>query len=94
MEKMVNVLTEAGPVTAAKYYATDKDASLRERSNRRHRDAITHPASGRSRERLLTGNDIGRSRATISHSASSPKAAAHRQRQATSGNKVVDLGEA
>jgi hypothetical protein len=29
MEKMVNVLTEAGPVTAVTYYATDKDASLR-----------------------------------------------------------------
>src|SRR5260370_5695196 len=29
IEKMVNVLTEAGPVTAVTYYATDKDASLR-----------------------------------------------------------------
>ena len=29
MEKMVNVLTEAGPVTAVTYYATDKDPSLR-----------------------------------------------------------------
>jgi gamma-glutamylcyclotransferase len=29
MEKKVTVLTEAGPVTAVTYYATDKDASLR-----------------------------------------------------------------
>jgi hypothetical protein len=28
-EKTVNVLTEAGPVTAVTYYSTDKDASLR-----------------------------------------------------------------
>jgi gamma-glutamylcyclotransferase len=29
MEKTVHVLTEAGPVTAVTFYATDKDASLR-----------------------------------------------------------------
>jgi hypothetical protein len=29
MEKAVNVMTEAGPVTAVTYYATDKDTSLR-----------------------------------------------------------------
>jgi gamma-glutamylcyclotransferase len=29
MEKVVRVMTEAGPVTAVTYYATDKDASLR-----------------------------------------------------------------
>src|SRR6266481_4327400 len=28
MEKMIKVLTEAGPVTAVTYYATDKDTSL------------------------------------------------------------------
>ena len=29
MEKAVNILTEAGPITAVTYLATDKDASLR-----------------------------------------------------------------
>ncbi len=29
MEKTVHVMTEAGPITAITYYATDKDASLR-----------------------------------------------------------------
>jgi hypothetical protein len=29
MEKVVNILTEAGPTTAVTYLATDKDASLR-----------------------------------------------------------------
>jgi hypothetical protein len=29
MEKAVNILTEAGPVAAVTYYATDKDATLR-----------------------------------------------------------------
>ncbi len=29
MEKTVQILTEAGPVTAVAYYATDKDSSLR-----------------------------------------------------------------
>jgi hypothetical protein len=29
LEKTVHVLTEAGPITAVTYYATDKDASLR-----------------------------------------------------------------
>ena len=29
MEKTVQILTDAGPVTAVTYYATDKDASLR-----------------------------------------------------------------
>jgi hypothetical protein len=36
----------------------------------------------------------GGHRPTTSHCASSPKAAAHRPSQATSGNRVVDLGEA
>jgi gamma-glutamylcyclotransferase len=70
LEETVNVLTEAGPVTAVTYYATDKDASLR--PYRWYKELVIAgarehglPASYRSRlELVVTVSDPNSARAS------------------------------